>query len=1121
MPRNPAIKKVMVIGSGPIVIGQAAEFDYAGSQACRALREEGVEVVLINSNPATIMTDTDIADRIYVEPMDLEHIEAILARERPDGLLPTLGGQTGLNLAVELWEAGIPQKYGVGLLGTSFESIKMAEDRLEFKETMKSIGMPIPPSTIATTMEEAMAFAEKQGYPLIVRPAYTLGGSGGGIAYNIAEFRHFISTGLTASRVRQVLIEECVVGWKEIEYEVMRDNADNCITVCNMENLDAMGVHTGDSMVVAPSLTLTDKEYQLLRSASLAIIRKLKICGGCNVQYALSPTELKFYVIEVNPRVSRSSALASKATGYPIARGAAKIALGLNLDEITNAVTGKTKASFEPALDYVVIKIPRWPFDKFKDADKTLGTQMKATGEVMSIDRTFEGAFLKALSALEVKLSSFRTNHFLSVSDDDLRGFLNVPTDGRIFALFEAIYRGWDIEYLNRITHIDLYFIKRFKEIIGLEADMREKYGKETREAQLALFRNSSSNAGEAPPAHPNPSRDELFLWKRAGISDQIISDVTGKSEEEIYKTRMASEIPVEAVYKEVDTCAAEFEAGSPYYYATYEPTGDLKAGLRKSGLNRKVIVLGGGAIRIGQGIEFDYCITHGLIALHKMGYEAVIINNNPETVSTDFDMSDSLFFEPLTVESVMDVVNRIKPLGVVVQFGGQTSINLAMPLKERGVKILGTTAQGIEVTENRKLFDALMEELEIPRPQGIATTDYDSAPEFGNSLKYPVLVRPSFVLGGRAMEIVFSEEGMRQYITRNRHAFRGHPLLIDQYHPGIELEVDLVSDGETIIIPGVMEHIERAGVHSGDSMAVYPPQNISAGIIDKIVEMGTSIARRIDARGLINIQYVLSAGKLFVLEVNPRASRTIPFISKVTGIPMVPLAMHAIMGGRLAELPGIVPGLYPPQDLVAVKAPVFSFSKMQQVDVGLGPEMKSTGEVMGVAKDFPSALGKAMAAAGIGIPKDPAGLGVLITVADADKQEGLSVARRLHRLGMKVYATEGTAASFNREGVPAESVKKLHEGRPHIADHVESGLFKLVINTISDNREAEVDGLIIRRAAVEHNIPVITSLDTTRALLSVLETRKAHAGKTEVLALNDIPQRWRELSFEKTASSH
>lgn len=1116
MPRNPAIKKVMVIGSGPIVIGQAAEFDYAGSQACRALREEGVEVVLINSNPATIMTDSDIADHIYIEPMDLEHIEAILARERPDGLLPTLGGQTGLNLAVELWEAGIPQKYEVGLLGTSFESIKMAEDRHEFKETMKSIGMPIPPSTIATTMDEAMAFAEEQGYPLIVRPAYTLGGSGGGIAYNIAEFHHFVSTGLTASRVRQVLIEECVVGWKEIEYEVMRDNADNCITVCNMENLDAMGVHTGDSMVVAPSLTLTDKEYQMLRSAALAIIRKLKICGGCNVQYALSPTDLKFYVIEVNPRVSRSSALASKATGYPIARAAAKIALGLNLDEITNPVTGKTKASFEPALDYVVIKIPRWPFDKFKDADKTLGTQMKATGEVMSIDRTFEGAFLKALSALEVKLSSFRTNHFLSVSDDDLRGFLSVPTDGRIFALFEALYRDWDISFLNRLTHIDLYFIKRFKELIEIENKMREKYGKVAREDQLALFRNANSEGTAHIPL--SPSRDEMFEWKRKGISDLMIADVTGKTETEIQEIRFDRKSPAQAVYKEVDTCAAEFEAGSPYYYATYEATGDLADLKNNAGLNRRVVVLGGGAIRIGQGIEFDYCITHALTALHKMGYEAVIINNNPETVSTDFDMSDALFFEPLTVESVLDVVNRIKPLGVVVQFGGQTSINLAMPLKERGVKILGTTAQGIELTEDRKLFDALMEELGIPRPRGIATTDYDSAPELGKSLGYPVLVRPSFVLGGRAMEIIFSENGMRQYITRNRHAFRNHALLIDQYHPGIELEVDLVSDGETVIIPGVMEHIERAGVHSGDSMAVYPPQNISANYIHKIVEMGTAIAKRIDAHGLINIQFVLSSGKLYVLEVNPRASRTVPFISKVTGLPMVPLAMHAIMGGRLAELPGIVPGLYPPQDLVAVKAPVFSFSKMQKVDVGLGPEMKSTGEVMGVAKDFPTALGKAMAAAGIGIPKDPSGLGVLITVADVDKQEGLSVARRLHRLGMKVYATEGTAKNFNEAGVPAEAVKKLHEGRPHIADHVESGLFKLVINTISDNQEAEVDGLLIRRAAVEHNIPVITSLDTTKALLSVLETRKAHGGKIEITALSEIPQRWRELVFQRTS---
>jgi carbamoyl-phosphate synthase large subunit len=1107
----------MVIGSGPIIIGQAAEFDYAGSQACRSLREEGVEVVLINSNPATIMTDIGIADRVYVEPMDAEHIEAILERERPDGILPTLGGQTGLNLAVELWEAGIPQKYGVKLLGTSFESIKRAEDRQLFKDTMQAINMPIPASTIATTMREADEFAEKHGFPLIIRPAYTLGGTGGGIAYNTDEFHHFVNTGIVSSRVNQVLIEECVVGWKEIEYEVMRDEADNCITICNMENLDAMGVHTGDSMVVAPSLTLTDKEYQMLRSASLAIIRELKICGGCNVQFALSPTELKFYVIEVNPRVSRSSALASKATGYPIARVAAKIALGLNLDEITNAVTGKTKASFEPALDYVVIKIPRWPFDKFKGADKTLGTQMKATGEVMSIDRTFEGAFLKALSALEVKLDSFRTRHFSHMSDEQLREELSIPTDGRIFALFEALFRGWDIVHLGRLTHIDAFFLRRFAELVEEEKRASAALGGAADANQLSLF---DKDRKEALPAIEFTA-EQLRNWKRLGLTDRMVGQMIGKSESEVRKLRFELTPVVSTVYKEVDTCAAEFEAGSPYYYATYEKSGDIESPKSGNGLNRRVVVLGGGAIRIGQGIEFDYCITHALMALHNMGYEAIIVNNNPETVSTDFDLSDALFFEPLTTESVLDVVNQLKPLGVVVQFGGQTSINLALPLWEAGVNILGTTAESIEVTEDRKLFDSLMEELGIPRPPGVATTEYDLAPQLGEKLGYPVLVRPSFVLGGRAMEIVYTEDGMRQYILANRHAFQGRPLLIDKYLSGIELEVDLVSDGETVIIPGVMEHIERAGVHSGDSMAVYPPQNVSDVLIGRIVEMGTAIAKKIDARGLINIQFVLAEGKLYVLEVNPRASRTVPFISKVTGLPLVPMAMLAVMGGRLAELPGIQPGLYPSQDLVAVKAPVFSFSKMQRVDVSLGPEMKSTGEVMGLARDFPAALAKAMAAAGIPVPRETKDIGVLLTLADNDKEEGLGFAKRLVRLGIKVYSTEGTAAYLNRNGVPAEVVKKLHEGRPNIEDHILSGKFRLLFNTISDNKIAEVDGLKIRRAAVEHNVPVITSLDTAKALLSVLEDKRYKKGKVTITALNDIPQQWKEIKFAKTVQAN
>jgi carbamoyl-phosphate synthase large subunit len=1078
------VKKVLVIGSGPIVIGQAAEFDYAGSQACRSLREENVEVVLVNSNPATIMTDRETADRVYIEPMDLEHLEAIIAAERPDAILPTLGGQTGLNLATQLWQAGIPQKYGVRLLGTSFETIKRAEDREQFKQTMQELEMPIPESHIATSFEEAMEIGLKMDYPLIIRPGYTLGGTGGGIAYNREEYIEFVTSGLLQSLNKQILVEECVVGWKELEWEVMRDADDNCITVCNMENIDPMGVHTGDSIVVAPSLTLSDVEYQTLRSAALKIIRGLKIEGGCNVQFALHPKELKFYVIEVNPRVSRSSALASKATGYPIARVAAKIALGKRLHEIVNKVTGQTMASFEPALDYVVLKIPKWPFDKFREADRRLGTQMKATGEVMSIDRTFEGAFLKALSSLEVKLKSFRTKRWAGFSDRELTSFLAEPTDGRVFALFEAIYRGYSPDFLHHLTGVSRYFLDRFVHIIDLERRLRE-----------------ASSVLDA---------DLLHELKRCGVSDELAARILDVDDSQVALLR--NQLHSQPNYKAVDTCAAEFFAQSPYFYSTYAEESDPLMAERK-GKGRKskgkVMVLGSGPIRIGQGIEFDYCSVHALLALQDLGYEAVIVNNNPETVSTDFDVSDALYFEPLTYESVREIILREKPLGVVCQFGGQTAINLAAPLDQVGVRILGITRDAIDETEDRERFDALMERLEIPRPPGSTVTDYDDAIEVAHQIRFPVLVRPSYVLGGRAMQVLFTTDDLRQYIKDNRHAFLGQPLLIDKFFSGKEVEVDVVSDGENVIIPGVMEHIERAGIHSGDSMAVYPPQTLSQQVIETICEYATRTALAIHAQGLINIQFVVDQSEtVYVIEVNPRASRTVPFISKITGVPMIKLAMHAIMGGSLKDC-GFPLGLQPVGKMVAVKSPVFSFQKLRDLDVQLGPEMKSTGEVMGIAPDYPTALRKALLASGISVPRkqDIAGQGLLATIADIDKDDSVELIRGFADLGFQIYATSGTASFFRMRNINAQAVKKLNEGRPHIIDEINNGKFQLVINTVSENQKAEAEARLIRRSAVEHNLPVLTSLDTANALLTAIS--QASAGKVSVTELAQVVQHY------------
>ena len=1040
----------MVIGSGPIIIGQAAEFDYAGSQACRALKEEGLEVVLVNSNPATIMTDTHIADRVYIEPLTVDFCEAIIEKERPDGLLATLGGQAGLNLAVQLAEKGVLEKYHVELLGTPLKAIERAEDRELFKETMQKLGEPIPESTIVEDVPSAVAFANEIGYPVIVRPAYTMGGTGGGIAENEEELIEIVIKGLNYSMIGQVLIERSVAGWKEIEYEVMRDGNDNCITVCNMENFDPVGVHTGDSIVVAPSQTLTDHEYQMLRSASLRIIRELGIEGGCNAQYALDPNSNRYYVIEVNPRVSRSSALASKATGYPIAKVSAKIAIGYTLDEITNAVTQKTKACFEPALDYCVVKFPRWPFDKFVYADRTLGTQMKATGEVMSIDRNFEGALLKAVRSLEIGVHRLHMEKMDEWPDERVKKNLARINDERIFVIAEALRRGVaDIDTIHDITKIDKWFLHKIKNITDVELRL-------TQESLTPRL---------------------LVAAKDVGLADRSIAEITGKTPDEVRTMRISDGILPR--YKMVDTCAAEFEAATPYYYSTFHAQEDEV----KVSKARKVIVLGSGPIRIGQGVEFDYCSVHSVWALREMGIEAVIINNNPETVSTDFDISDRLYFEPLTTEDVLNIIDKEKPEGVIVQFGGQTAINLAASLQKAGVKVFGTSVDDIDRAEDRERFDEVLTQTHIPRPRGISVTNLQDAINGAADIGYPVMVRPSYVLGGRAMEIVYNEAELRDYMSRAVKVTPDHPVLVDRYMEGTEVEVDGISDGVDVIIPGIMEHVERAGVHSGDSIAVYPPQTLSSKVIYTIIDYTKRLAVALHVKGLLNIQFVVVNDEVYIIEVNPRSSRTVPFLSKVTDVKMVNLATRIALGATVKEL-GYHSGLVPPKPYVAVKAPVFSFAKMTDVDIALGPEMKSTGEVMGIDYHYARALYKAIIGSGMNVPTKGC---ILFTVADKDKDEMKQLAKAFSDIGFEICATEGTAKAIQAMGIDAEIVGKVHERSTDIIQMIKSGKINMVINTLTQGKHSMNDGFKIRRATVEHGVACLTSLDTAWEVLRVL----------------------------------
>ncbi|MGO4952557.1 carbamoyl-phosphate synthase large subunit [Paenibacillus sp. DRB1-1] len=1058
MPKNTELKKILVIGSGPIVIGQAAEFDYAGTQACQALKEEGVEVVLINSNPATIMTDTNMADKVYIEPITLDFVTQIIRQERPDGLLPTLGGQTGLNMAVELARAGVLERENVKLLGTQLNSIEQAEDRDLFRDLMRELEQPVPESVIVTTLEESLEFANEIGYPIIVRPAYTLGGTGGGICSTEEELRETVSSGLRYSPIGQCLVEKSIAGMKEVEYEVMRDGNDNCIVVCNMENFDPVGVHTGDSIVVAPSQTLSDREYQMLRSASLKIIRALNIEGGCNVQFALDPHSYQYYVIEVNPRVSRSSALASKATGYPIAKMAAKIALGYTLDEIVNPVTGQTYACFEPTLDYIVSKIPRWPFDKFISANRKLGTQMKATGEVMAIGRTFEESIHKAVRSLEIGVNRLHLKGAEQLSDDVLKDRLIKADDERLFLVAEAFRRGWQQQEIQDLTKIDWWFLDKVEGIVKFEAII----------------------AGESELTY-----ETLYQAKRKGFTDRSIAEIRSMGqndsmtiEREVREFRLAQNL--RPVYKMVDTCAAEFEATTPYYYSSYEVENEVIPSNKE-----KVIVLGSGPIRIGQGIEFDYSTVHAVWAIQKAGYEAVIINNNPETVSTDFNTSDRLYFEPLFFEDVMNVIEQEKPIGVIVQFGGQTAINLAAPLSAAGVNILGTSLESIDEAEDRKKFEQLLSRLAIAQPKGNTVTSVDEAVGTAQALGYPVLVRPSYVLGGRAMEIVYSDTELLRYMEEAVKINPEHPVLIDRYMLGKEVEVDAICDGETVLVPGIMEHVERAGVHSGDSIAVYPPQHLSAELKQKIVEITISIAKELKTIGLVNIQFVIHQDQVYVIEVNPRSSRTVPFLSKVTNIPMANLATQAILGGKLKDV-GYSEGLWPESNYVSVKVPVFSFAKLRRVEPTLGPEMKSTGEVMGRDIQYAKALYKGLVGAGMKIPSTGA---IIITVADKDKEEAVELMQGFYRLGYKIIATGGTAAAMKQANIPVNTINKLSEGNPNILDMIRTGEANFVFNTLTKGKTPERDGFRIRREAVENGIVCMTSLDTVRALLRMLET--------------------------------
>ena len=1067
MPKNKDIKKVLVIGSGPIVIGQAAEFDYAGTQACRSLKEEGIEVVLVNSNPATIMTDKDIADEVYIEPLTIKSLEQIIIKEKPDSILPTLGGQAGLNLAMEIAETGFLEEHNVKLIGTTALTIKKAEDRLEFKTTMEKIGEPCAPSLVVENVEDGIEFTNKIGYPVVLRPAYTLGGSGGGIAKNEEELVEILSNGLRLSRVGQVLVERCIAGWKEIEYEVMRDSAGNCITVCNMENLDPVGVHTGDSIVVAPSQTLSDKEYQMLRSSALNIINELQITGGCNVQFALHPTSFEYCVIEVNPRVSRSSALASKATGYPIAKVAAKIALGYTLDEIKNAITGKTYASFEPALDYCVVKIPRLPFDKFIHASRKLTTQMKATGEVMSICTNFEGALMKAIRSLEQHVDCLMNEDYSGYSDEEITEMLNRVDDRRIYVIAEAIRRGVTYETIHDITKIDVWFIDKLAILVEME------------------------NALKTQPL----TKELLLEAKRIEFPDNVIARLTGRTAKDIKALR--NEYGIHAAFKMVDTCAAEFEATTPYYYSCFKSENEVI----KTHPEKKVLVLGSGPIRIGQGIEFDYCSVHSTWAFKQEGYETIIVNNNPETVSTDFDIADKLYFEPLTPEDVENIVELEKPDGAVVQFGGQTAIKLTKSLMEMGVPILGTSAEDVDAAEDRELFDEILEKCAIPRPKGHTVFTVDEALNAAHELGYPVLVRPSYVLGGQGMQIAVSDDDVVEFMNIINRQVQEHPVLVDKYIVGKEIEVDAVCDGEDILIPGIMEHIERAGIHSGDSISVYPAQSLNDKVIATLEDYTGKLARALHVKGLINIQFIVSHDDVYVIEVNPRSSRTVPYISKVTGIPIVKLATRVITGHTIKSM-GYTPGLQAKADYIAIKMPVFSFEKIRGADISLGPEMKSTGECLGIAKQFNEALYKAFKGAGVNLPKHKQ---IIITVKDEDKPDVVDIAQRFEKLGYKIYATLGTAKYLNERGVNAIKVNKLEQEAPTLLDLILEHKIDLVIDSPSNGIEHSGDGFLIRRHAIETGVNVLTSLDTAHALITSLEVQdKQHMTPIDIATIGN-----------------
>lgn len=1067
MPKNKDIKKVLVIGSGPIVIGQAAEFDYAGTQACRSLKEEGIEVVLVNSNPATIMTDKDIADEVYIEPLTIKSLEQIIIKEKPDSILPTLGGQAGLNLAMEIAETGFLEEHNVKLIGTTALTIKKAEDRLEFKTTMEKIGEPCAPSLVVENVEDGIEFTNKIGYPVVLRPAYTLGGSGGGIAKNEEELVEILSNGLRLSRVGQVLVERCIAGWKEIEYEVMRDSAGNCITVCNMENLDPVGVHTGDSIVVAPSQTLSDKEYQMLRSSALNIINELQITGGCNVQFALHPTSFEYCVIEVNPRVSRSSALASKATGYPIAKVAAKIALGYTLDEIKNAITGKTYASFEPALDYCVVKIPRLPFDKFIHASRKLTTQMKATGEVMSICTNFEGALMKAIRSLEQHVDCLMNEDYSGYSDEEITEMLNRVDDRRIYVIAEAIRRGVTYETIHDITKIDVWFIDKLAILVEME------------------------NALKTQPL----TKELLLEAKRIEFPDNVIAKLTGRTTKDIKALR--NEYGIHAAFKMVDTCAAEFEATTPYYYSCFKSENEVI----KTHPDKKVLVLGSGPIRIGQGIEFDYCSVHSTWAFKQEGYETIIVNNNPETVSTDFDIADKLYFEPLTPEDVENIVELEKPDGAVVQFGGQTAIKLTKSLMEMGVPILGTSAEDVDAAEDRELFDEILEKCAIPRPKGHTVFTVDEALNAAHELGYPVLVRPSYVLGGQGMQIAVSDDDVVEFMNIINRQVQEHPVLVDKYIVGKEIEVDAVCDGEDILIPGIMEHIERAGIHSGDSISVYPAQSLNDKVIATLEDYTGKLARALHVKGLINIQFIVSHDEVYVIEVNPRSSRTVPYISKVTGIPIVKLATRVITGHTIKSM-GYTPGLQAKADYIAIKMPVFSFEKIRGADISLGPEMKSTGECLGIAKQFNEALYKAFQGAGVNLPKHKQ---IIITVKDEDKPDVVDIAQRFEKLGYKIYATLGTAKYLNERGVNAIKVNKLEQEAPTLLDLILEHKIDLVIDSPSNGIEHSGDGFLIRRHAIETGVNVLTSLDTAHALITSLEVQdKQHMTPIDIATIGN-----------------